>query len=130
MLAKGAVSWLSRMQAVTASGISEAEYVALSKAVKEVLFLRQVKDFVEPSMEIGVVNVFEDNEGAIKLAVNKYASRGTKHIAVKHHLVRDVCDGKVRVVYVRTEDQHADLFTKPLVIQKFYKHGKTILNVG
>ena len=38
MLAEGAVSWNSRMQAVTASGTSEAEYVALSEAVKEVLF--------------------------------------------------------------------------------------------
>ena len=69
MLAKGAVSCHSRMQAVTASGTSEAEYIALSEAVKEVLFLRQVQDFMEPSMRIGAVKVFEDNEGAIKLAV-------------------------------------------------------------
>ena len=41
MLAKGAISWHSRMQEVTASGTSEAEYVALSEVVKEVLFLRQ-----------------------------------------------------------------------------------------
>ena len=61
---------------------------------------------MEPSMRIGAVNVFEDNEGAIKLAVNKIDSRRTKHINVKHHLVRNACDaGKVRVVYVRTEDQ-------------------------
>ena len=85
---------------------------------------------MEPSMKIGAVNVFEDNEGTIKLAVNKHASRRTKHVYVKHHLVKDACDaGKVRVVYVRTEDQHADLFTKPLDIQKFHKHAKTVLNV-
>ena len=130
MLAKGAVSWHSRMQEVTASGTSEAEYVALSGAVKEVLFLRQVQEFMEPSMRVGAVDVFEDNEGAIKLAVNKHASRRTKHIDVKHHLVRDVSDaGKVRIVYVRTADQHADLFTKPLDMQKLYKHAKAVLNV-
>ena len=85
---------------------------------------------MEPSMKIGAVNVFEDNEGAIKLVVNKHASRRTKHIDVKHHLVRDACDaGNVRVVYVRTEDQYADLFTKPLDIHKFHKHAKTVLNV-
>ena len=56
---------------------------------------------MEPSMRIGAVNVFEDNEGAIKLAV---ASRRAKHIDVKHHLVRDPFDaGKVRVMYVRTD---------------------------
>ena len=81
-------------------------------------------------MMIGVATMFEDNEGAIKLAVNKHASRKTKCIDVKHHLVRDACDaGKVRVVYVRTEDQHADLSTKPLDIQKFHKHAKTVLDV-
>ena len=102
MLAKGAISWHSRMQEVTATGTSEAEYVALSEVVKEVLFLRQVQEFMEPSMRVGVVNVFEDNEGAIKLATNKHASRRTKHIDVKHHLVRDASDArKVKVGYVR-----------------------------
>ena len=40
------------------------------------------------------MNVFEDNEGAIKLATNKNASRRTKHIDVKHHLVRDASDAR------------------------------------
>ena len=46
MLAKGAISWHSRMQEVTASGTSEAEYVALPEVVKEVLFLKQVQEFM------------------------------------------------------------------------------------
>ena len=47
-----------------------------------------------------------------------------------HDLVRDACDtGNVRVVYVRTEDKHADLFTKALEIQKLQKHAETVLNV-
>ena len=130
MLAKGAISWHSRMQEVTASGTSEAEYVALSEVVKEGLFLRQVQEFMEPSVRVGAVNVLENNEGAIKLATNKHASRSTKPIDVKHHLVRDASDArKVRVAYVRSEDQHADLLTKPLDMQKFYKHAKCILNV-
>ena len=94
MLAKGAISWHSRMQGVTASGTSEAEYIALSEVVKEVLFLRQVQEFMEPLMRVGAVNMFEYNEGAIKLATNKHASRRTKHIDVKHHLVRDASDAR------------------------------------
>ena len=63
--------------------------------------MKQVQNFMEPSRIIGAVGIFEDNKGAIKLAVNKHASRTAKHIDVKHHLVRDACDaGKVRVVYV------------------------------
>ena len=130
MLVKGAISWDSRMQEVTASGTSEVEYVALSEVVKEVIFLRQVQEFMEPSVRVGAVNVFKDNGGVIKLATNKHASRRTKHIDVEHHLVRDASDArKVRVAYVRSEDQHADLLTKPLDTQKFYKHAKFILNV-
>ena len=115
---------------MTASGTSEAEYVALSEVVKEVLFLRQAQEFMESSIKVGAVNVFEDNERAIKLATNKHASRRTKHIDVKHHLVRDASDArKVRVAHVTSEDQHTDSLTKPLDIQKFYKHAKFILNV-
>ena len=130
MLAKGAISWHSRVQEVTASGILEAEYVALSEVVKEVIFSRKVQEFMGPSIRVGAVNVFQDNEGVIKLATNKHASRRTKHIDVKHHLVRDASDArKVRVAYVRLEDQHADLLIKPLDMQNFYKHAKFILNV-
>ena len=57
MLASGAISWHSRMQEVT------AEYVALSEVVKEVPFLRQVQEFMEPSMRVGAVNVFEHMRG-------------------------------------------------------------------
>ena len=84
---------------------------------------------MEPSMRVGAVNVFEDNEGAIKLATNKHASRRNKHIDVEYHLVRDASDArKVRVAYVKSRDQHADLLTKPPDVQTFYKHAKFILN--
>ena len=45
------------------------------------------QDFMEPSTKIVAVNVFEDNEGIVKLAVNKHASRSTKHINVKFFLL-------------------------------------------
>ena len=81
----------------------------LVKGVKKVIFLRQVHDFMAPSIRI------------------LHDSRRTKHIHVRHDLGRDACDaGKGRVVYVRTEDQqHANLFTKLLDIQTFRKHAKT-----
>ena len=83
-----------------------------------------------PSRRVGAVNVFEDNEGGIKLATNKHASRRPKHIDTKNHLVKDASDAqKVRVAYVRSDDQHADLLTKTLDMQKFYKHAKFILNL-
>ena len=85
--------------------------MALSNAVEKVLFLRPLQDFMDSSMKIGAVNVFKDDGETIKLAVNNNCSRTTKDIDTTHYLVRDGCDaGKVRVVYIRTEDQHAGLF--------------------
>ncbi|CAN0473389.1 unnamed protein product [Ascophyllum nodosum] len=44
------------------------------------------------------------------MANNKHSSRRTRHIDVKHHIVRDaVEEGLVRIVYVRSEEQHADM---------------------
>ena len=85
---------------------------------------------MEPSMRVGAVNLFKEDEVAIKLPTNKHASHSTKHIDVKHHLARDASDArKVGVAFVSSEDQHADLLTKPLDMQKLYKHAKFILNV-
>ena len=58
-------------------------------------------------MRIGAVDVFKDNVGTNKLAVNKHAHLRTEHVGMKHRMVRDACDaGKVRVVYLRMEDKH------------------------
>ena len=71
-------------------------------------------------MRVGAVNVFKDIEGGIKLATNKHASRGTNHIDVKHHRVRDASHArKVRVAHVRSEYQHADVLKKPLRMKTF-----------
>ena len=94
MLAIGAISVHARIQAVTASGTSKADYIAFSEVLKEALALRQVQGVMEPSMTIGVVDVFGDNEGAIKLTMNKHTRCRTKHIDVIHDLIRDACDAE------------------------------------
>ena len=112
---------------MTASDISSAAYVALTEAVKEVIFLRQVQDVMKPSMRIEAVDVFEDSKGAINLGVDKHANCRTTHVDTKHQLVRDACDaGKVRVVYIinSMEHQHANLFTRLLDRQELCKHTK------
>ena len=49
---------------------------------------------------------------------------------MKHHLVRNASDArKVRIACVRSGDQHTDLLTKPLDMQKFHMHAKFILNI-
>ena len=58
------MSWFSRTQKCATLSTSEAEYVALGDAVKELLFLRQVWHFMIPGKGMQCFPVFEDNQGA------------------------------------------------------------------
>ena len=71
----------------------------------------------------------EDNQGAMKMANNKHSRRRTRHIDVKHHIVRDAAEeGLVRIAYVRSEEQHADILTKALDMRTFELHVKALMN--
>ena len=81
LLAKGAVSWLSKKQATVALSTTEAEYVALSAATQEAIWLRRLlADVGKPHKEPIVVN--EDNQGAIAMAKNPVGHARTKHIDI------------------------------------------------
>jgi hypothetical protein len=63
-----------------------------------------------------------DNESAIKIAYNPYEYSRTKHIDIQHHFLRDYAiKGDIAISHVRTNDQLADIFTKPLDEKQFYE---------
>ena len=66
--------------------------------------------------------MFEDNAGAIEMTTNhKYRPR-TKHLNVRlHHFRKYVSSGKIRITKIHTDDQEADIFTKPLAATQFPK---------
>lgn len=77
-----------------------------------------------PTLESYPITVMEDNQGAIKIAKNKFSSKSTRHIDAKNHVVRDATDrGKLAIVYVKTGSQHADVLTKALEKNKFEEHN-------
>ena len=126
-LGGGAISWFSRAQATTAEETSEAEYEAMSEIVKEILFFWQVQAFIVTALESNPVDIVEDNQGAIKMGNNRHSSKQTRHIDI----IRDAIDeGKVRVTYVKTEYQHADVLTKPLDRRMFDKHANALMDVN
>lgn len=114
LLASGAVAWLSKLQPVQAQSTCEAEYVAAGEATKQALWMRQLltslgKDVVGPT----VINC--DNQGTIKLVDNPEISGRTKHIEISHHFIRDrQADGAIKLEYVPTDEQAADVLTKAL----------------
>ena len=66
------------------------------------------------------ITVFCDNQGAVQLSKNQVFHERTKHIDIKLHFIREVvARGSVRVDKVSTEDNPADMITKPLPSNKF-----------
>ena len=104
--------------------------MALAEIVSETKFLRQVQDFIMPTLRSCMISIMENDEGAIKTANNKHSSRRTHHIDVNHSIVRDaVKEGLVHIVYVRSEEQHADILTKASDMRAVELHTKSIMNL-
>ena len=121
LLAKGAVSWLSKKQATVALSTAEAEYVALSAATQEAIWLRRLLTDVGESLE-GPIVINEDNQGAITMAKNPVGHARTKHIDIRYHFVREgVQNGAIILKYVATGEMIADILTKPLPKHPFEK---------
>ena len=125
------VFWFSRTQkCVITLSTSEAEYVALGDAVKELLFLRQVWLFMLPSKVMPCFPIFEDNQGAVQLTQNPITNSNSKHIDVRHNFLRELVRQKdIKVVQVPSEFQHADILTKALSFDLFAFHRKFLMNL-
>ena len=130
MYAGSAVMWLSRTQKIVTLSSTESEYLAIGDIVKEVLFLRNILEFFDPGQSMICIPVHEDNAGAIKLAENPLSSARSRHIDIRHHFIRGLCEnGIIRMVYVPTELQHADALTKSLGSEAFNRHRDALMNV-
>ena len=115
------VSWRSKKQPCVALSIAEAEYIALSAAVQEALWLKQLLVDLNVNTETPV-KVFEDNKAAISMTKNPQYHGRAKHVDIKYHFVRDHFDkGNVCIVFCPTSDMLADIFTKGLARAQFIK---------
>lgn len=121
------VFWKSKKQATVSLSSSEAEYISLSDCTTECLFVGQLLSEIL-DQNVFPVSIYEDNQSCIKMS-NTLETKRSKHIDVKHHFVRQcVNDNKIKLFYVPTSDQIADIFTKPLAAPKF-KNFRDKLNV-
>lgn len=119
-LAGGAITWSSKRQATVAASTTEAEYMAAAAAVKEALWLRNLL------MDLGVphktIDIFGDNQAALKILRNPVSSVRSKHIDVAHHLARErVVRKEVSFSFIPTTEQVADSLTKALPESKVCK---------
>ena len=95
--------------------------MAISHATQELLFIKMLcKDFgIEIEMPI---NVYGDNQGSMDMIRNPSSNERSKHIDIRHHFVREkYSSGLINVTYKDTNENIADLFTKPATRQKLKK---------
>ena len=108
------ISWKSKKQPTVALSTCEAEYMALTNAIQEGLFLKQLlADMLDNNMYPISINV--DNKGTIDLAKNPVLHQRSKHIDIKYHFIRHhIQNGQVNVIYIPSKDNISDAFTKPV----------------
>eukprot|EP00253_Pinus_taeda_P001740 PITA_01740 len=113
------VSWFSKKQSSIALSIAEAEYVAAASCCTQLLWMMQTLQDIQitctPSISIPC-----DNTSAISISKNLVMHSKTKHIPIRYHFLRErVLEQKVKLEYVPSKEQVADIFTKPLPRETF-----------
>jgi len=96
----------------------EAEYISAANCCTQLLWMKpQLEDY---QIYATSIPIFCDNTPAICLSKNPILHSRAKHIEIKHHFIRDyVQKGILDIQFIDTENQWADIFTKPLTIERF-----------
>lgn len=117
-LSDGAISWMSKRQPTVALSTTEAEYMAMSAATQEAIWLRQLYAELNHGT-LKPLKLFCDNQGAIKMAgIDCYRAR-TKHIDIRHHFIREkINDKTIDIQYLPTNEMVADGLTKAVTKEK------------
>ncbi|KAG8497424.1 hypothetical protein CXB51_008733 [Gossypium anomalum] len=113
-----AISWKATLQTTVALSTTEAEYMAITEACKEAIWLKGL--FSELNEDLQISTVFCDSQNAIFLTKDQMFHEKTKHIDVRYHFVRDIiARGDIVVSKISTHENPADMMTKSLPITKF-----------
>jgi hypothetical protein len=125
------VNWESKTQHVVTLSSTEAEYISLAKGACENKFITMLLDEVMryPKEEKLIGRVYEDNLGAIYLVKNQHVGARTKHIDVRAHFIRELEEaGYLKVQFVRSEENSADILNKNCPEKLHTKHAARIRN--
>ena len=79
------IGWSSKTHRTTTILSTEAEYVAMSTANQELLFMQNLMGKLGVAVEPGLL--FNNNQGAIALVKNYQVGQQTKHIDIHHHFI-------------------------------------------
>ncbi len=117
------IFWKSRKQNIVTKCSTFAEYVALSEAVTEVLFIRNVCDEMFNVDVNEPINFYEDNSGAVSIAKFGNFTKNSKHIEIQYLYINEhYCNGVIDIIKVKSDENIADILTKALSKDKFVKN--------
>jgi hypothetical protein len=115
----GAISWSSRKQSLISLSTTESEYVSVTHAAKEALWIRTFLGEILAHMK-APMTLYCDNQSAIAVAKNDQYHARTKHIDIRYHFIREVItNGTIELRYCPTQQMAADIFTKALQVKTF-----------
>ena len=107
------VAWISKKQTSTSLSTTEAKYIASASYCRQVLWMKQTLEYLQIRYD-NPITINYDNTSAIIISKNVVINYKTKHIPIKHHILRDQFTQKVvKTVYIDTKEQIVDIFTKP-----------------
>lgn len=120
-LSSGAVSWSSKKQPVVTLSTTEAEFIAAASSACQVVWLRRILKSLNQE-QYSPTLVYCDNVSTIKLSRNPVMHGRSKHIDIRFHFLRDLVKSEVlELVQCSTQEQIADVLTKPLKVDTFLK---------
>ncbi|KAL5834699.1 hypothetical protein ACOSQ4_014196 [Xanthoceras sorbifolium] len=112
-----AVSWVSQLQKIVALSTTEAEYVAVTEASKEMVWLQSFLEELGKKQEDNVL--YCDSQSAIHLAKNPSFHSRTKHIQLRYHFIRSLLkDGILKLEKISGAQNPADMLTKTVTTDK------------
>jgi hypothetical protein len=122
-----AVAWASKKQPIVTLSSTEAEYVATAAAPCQAVWMRRVLNELLHDQK-NATQIACDNKSSIALSNNHVFHKQSKHIDTRYHFIRALINGKeISVQFCRSEEQFADIFTKPLGNELFKIHRRNIM---
>ncbi|KAB5587551.1 Copia protein [Ceratobasidium theobromae] len=130
LMAGAAVAWSSKRQTSISLSTMEAEFVALCNTAKEVMSIRQFLDDLGIAYESGVPSpILCNNQATIESVHNPTHKTRAKHINIAFNFIcNEIHKGTISVSYMPTNDNLADMLTKPLNTIKHHRLGGSILS--
>ena len=124
------ISWKSWAQKCQTLSSTKAVYVALSEICCEILFIKIILEFLGEKIEYPIT-VYCNNVGAIYVACNAKILNRTMYINTRTQVVRHyIEDGTIKIKFVRSEDNNADIFTKNTNESTYKKHTSKFMIVN